>query len=234
MVEPIGVEYVCTGNNGRSPLAEAVARAYLQTNYTSLSDGIRISSSGTDAEWINQKVITGFDRALTYLKKGHTYNSVHPGLLTPDEVTFIEENLLRDKEAAAAQYGHDPTFRSIVHVLAVETRKKLGVLEREHRDHFLAEYGLSYVGQRTPIQPRDDVHYVLGMGRNNVGVIQRAYAGRDHMPVIALISEFVGEDGEIVDALGSPDLDVHRRAFEQVTDLSKRSIDNVVSLEFSS
>ena len=49
----IGIEYICTGNNGRSPMAEAIAKDYIRRE--ELVDQFEISSSGSGLSEITRK-----------------------------------------------------------------------------------------------------------------------------------------------------------------------------------
>lgn len=49
----IGIEYVCTGNNGRSPMAEAIAKDYLRRE--GLTEKFEITSSGSGLSGVTKK-----------------------------------------------------------------------------------------------------------------------------------------------------------------------------------
>ena len=242
-----GVEFVCTGNNGRSTVCEVVARAYIDKNHPDLSQRVVVSSSGIDVlrrvDWTTRT----FEYCAWFLEKGHGYHKESDGTqcFYPKEQADFVNMLLKDKNRTGGQFEADRLFHASVVLLAEETRRKLEVIEAGNRDAYLRQNGLPEPGAPKPFEAKPGVHYVLGMEPRHVAIANAAYlelldaeqagAGRtgggDGMaaPHIATITDFVGEHCAVVSgAFGSADPQVYKALYKALAGLSRRAIDRIV------
>ncbi len=235
----IGVEFVCTGNNGRSPLCEVVARARVDTKYPDLSQRVVISSSGIDVlrkvDWTTRT----FEYCAWFLEKGNGYRQGVPEFYAPEQAGFVDA-FVRGNKQAGEQFKADQLFRASVVLLAEETRRKLEAIEAGNRNAYLRQNGLPDPGAPKPFEPREGVHYVIGMEPRHAAVASAAYAERagagrtgrgdgKAAQHIATIADFVGEPEAVVSgAFGSADPQKYRALYGTLAGLSRRAIDRIV------
>nr|MBI4157191.1 hypothetical protein [Candidatus Woesearchaeota archaeon] len=225
MVDKIGIEYVDTGNNGRSPLAETVARNNLKQFYSHLSDIIIISSSGTNSNAFIEP-ITSFEFAKIFVEKGDKYNIVIPGLYSFDELELVEEIF---QENASNRYETDENFRNRTNTLAVKTRDHFLREETEHRNGFLKSFRLEYKGKsnkQTEINP--NVGLILPMDTTNAEKVRGLYNNHNLFPRIKVLSDYAETDPLSGAYFGSPHKEEHMKAFRLIKEAAEKSIDRFV------
>ena len=219
------IEYVCTANNGRSPLAETMARAHLKLNYRDFLEGITISSSGTDAD-ISKKPIDSFKIASYLIGRGHNYNLVSPDLYSSEERGLVEKEILKKDDSE--RYEEDEIFRGIVNNLATRTLNHFQREEVELRDEFLRDFGLIYEGRSNKqTKVSSDISLILPMAQSNAEKIREIYRVSSNQPRLEVISDYSGTD-PILNSFGSPHKEEHIEAFKLVKKASEMSIDRFV------
>lgn len=225
MVDKIGIEYVDTGNNGRSPLAETVARNHLNQFYNYLSANVVISSSGTKSNAFIEP-INSFEFSKFFIEKGHRYTIVIPELYSFDEVKLVEEIL---QENASEKYEIDNNFRGQTNTLAVKTRDHFLREETEHRNEFLRNLGLEYKGKsnkQTEISP--NVKLILPMDKVNAEKVRELYNSHNLFPRIEVLSDYAKTDLLSGAYFGSPYAEEHMKAFRLIKEAAEKSIDKFV------
>ena len=225
MVDEIGIEYVDTGNNGRSPLAETIARNHLKQFYNYLSDIIVISSSGTKSNAFIEP-ITSFEFSKFFIEKGHKYNVVIPELYSHKEIELIGEIL---QENASNKYKIDNNFREQTNTLAVKTRDHFLREETEHRNEFLGGFGLEYKGKpnkQTEINP--NIGLILPMDIVNAEKVRGIYNRHNLFPRIKVLSDYAETDSLSGAYFGSPYKEEHMKAFRSIKEAAEKSIDRFV------
>ena len=193
----IGIEYICTGNGGRSPTAETIGKDYVKQ--CGLEDRIRVYSSGTAAEMVENdlfKIPIGF--LLDYIEigfKSETYHGkardIAGELLDPTKAGAI---LVEDVESGVESRIRNNIEYCIRYLMADEVAK---------RDRVLLEVGLIPTGhfhQQTKV--RDDVELILPMNLTNAALVKQIYSGSEYDPQIITICQYTGIDGDINDPFG--------------------------------
>ncbi len=181
MTDKLTLEYVCTGNNGRSPMAEAIANDYVHRQ--GLADRVNVYSSGSGLNPMFKK--EGDEDIQSQLSVIHmaTANGVY------------QESWRRDQALSVLQQRADDPIglmRELVHY-AVRA-------EAIFRDQSLMEVGL--VADREyhkPTRPNGiDVHHViLPMTKSNADQVREVYAGSEFRPKITLLNEYAGMSGDV-------------------------------------
>ncbi len=252
----VRVEYVCTGNNGRSPVAETVARGHVISAYPGLTSNILVSSSGTRVAQNEGGVVDDYKRAEDLARRGIAYNRARSGLFNFGEVAFLEGTLFGDPNAAV-RYEREEEFRKFVDGLGLKARAQFATEEAAQRDRFLAARGLSYKGRRKQLNPipegEFDALYVLPIGADNVrialddyeafGALDNEMEGgeldteknaerRKARVYVVSLAGLIKQMEDIPNTFGSPDPAEHDRTFARVAELARLSIDKVVEREF--
>ncbi len=204
---------VCTGNQGRSPVAEVIARNYLlQQGVLGEYDAI---SSGTLVSAIKKGIIpSDFKVRLIAIarERGDIYS--------PVELHAIDEALRIGDEAAM----------SAINSYYRRAEERFVVEERAYRAELLPKFGIKGVKElqeQTIIQP--DAIAIFSMAEYNNAQVQTIYAGRDDIPLIAVLSAYAtGNPGsEIPNAFGLPE-EHYLRGFERIIDEVPRALDKLL------
>ena len=187
------VEICCTGNNGRSPMAEVIANKILEENGFEGHIGVISTGTRADPQWDNvlpyQKVVSIYSKAL------------RSGLVKKAEI---------DKE----KYEHDEEYRKATQATVRELLGIMRPIEAALRDAALLDAGLKYQGRRSQTIPRDDVDMLLGMEEKHATHAKQIYAGKAHPPRIGTILKDVSDSGISTDW-------EYVRTREEFTDFSK-------------
>jgi protein-tyrosine-phosphatase len=182
------IEVACTGNNGRSPMAEVIG------NHTAkelgLEDILSFISSGTRAGPEHDEVLP-YNKVVSVLSKASSH-----GLMKPVEV---------EKD----RYEHDTDYRLAIQGNVHMAFRIMRPIETALRDSALYDIGMRYDGTRTQTIARDDVSVVLGMEPNHLDQINEIYSISKHKPLITTLTEYAGDSGEIPDSIGNTDPTVY-------------------------
>ncbi len=186
-LRPMVLDMVCTGNQGRSPVAELIAANYLrEIGADQLYGAI---SSGTSVTAIKQGNV---DQAFRMKIIGIARDR---GLYAPDE--------LQQYDRALAE-GDDVTIKALhqkAEMIFVEE-------ERRYRAEVLPELRIEGTLKEEQEQtvPRNDTLAVFSMAGINNGAVQKIYDGHPHRPLIEVLSTYAHNDpkAQIPNAFGLP------------------------------
>lgn len=218
MVNKLGIEYICTGNGGRSPTAETIAKDYIRQS--ELEDRINIYSSGTGADSCEKDLFQfPINFLLDYIEIG-----LHSGTYK-GKAKSVAEEIVAQKEKTALAVGDgqtevkDKVEYCIRYLMADEVAK---------RNRVLLEIGLvprGHFHQQTRI--RDDVSLILPMKRSNADYVEQFYRDSGHNPVIVPLCEYAGMEGRVDDPFGGT-LDDFRKTRDLIGEAVRKSIDRAV------
>jgi len=204
------IEMVCTGNNGRSPVAELIARNYLQSvgatsDYDSISSGTMvdvIKSGGFPIKVMSPIIDIAKDRKI--------YDA--------DEVKKLDEALINGDSQTVETY-----FNKATKIFSEE--------ETGERDLFLRDLGITgrIKQEKDQTVPRRDVVAVLPMDRKNYLGVLGIYQTSDHSPIISVMSVLATGDpvSEVTNAFGQGP-DVYRRRIEQLVDEVPKAVRKII------
>ncbi len=222
MKATIGIEFVCTGNGGRSPTAQTIGRNYVEN--LGLEDTVKIYSSGTQADLAEADLFQfPLPFLLDYIEVGFK-----SGTYQGSTKDTAEQVVAKKEEVALAVGKGDKEARRIVeycihYLMADEVVKRNQVLMEidlvpENRFH-----------QQTKV--RDDVDLVLAMKQSNADYLRKLYEGRKEAPKIATLCEYAGMKGQVDDPFGGT-LDDFRKTRDLIGEVVRKSIDKVVEEYF--
>ena len=204
------LEFVCTGNHGRSPIAQAIAQDHIRRNNLCAQYGTR--SSGTLVDAINRDEIPR-EAQLRTIKLG-----LDRDLYTIDELHLLERARVRNDEGA----------NRIIHSLYSRAMEKFVREEAMHRR--LIEPNLDSPVKRDPEQTivRDDTIAVVAMDRGNYERVVAIYAGVEQQPQIGTIGDFINEpDLQITHSFGKG-FQAYQRAISKLHGLIPLVVDSIV------
>lgn len=191
------IELVCTGNRGRSPVAELIARNYLRKID---ADEYEASSSGTLVDKIKQEelpmafMIKLIDIARS---RGDVYTSI--------ELQGIDSAIKDGNTRAITQY-----YKKADYMFGEEEKR-----DRQEVLPLLGIEGTLKSEQEQTIQ-RPDTIAVLSMARTNNQQVECIYASSAHKPVIDVLSRYAtnNQNAEIPNAYG-----LGRKAYIQAVEV---------------
>jgi hypothetical protein len=169
------IEMVCTGNNGRSPVAELIGRNELKR--LGAFDDYDTISSGTMVDKIGEgKFSTNFMRPYVLLAIGR-------GLYGTEVPKKLDTALREGEDEVVGEY-----FSRASELFATE--------EKEEGSILLKQYGIDGNVKEGADQtvPRTDVFAVLPMDRKNYAGVLRILDGSGQTPVVAVMSTLATQD----------------------------------------
>ncbi|MBI2112738.1 hypothetical protein HYT52_04345 [Candidatus Woesearchaeota archaeon] len=208
------IEMVCTGNQGRSPVAELVANNYIhemgvQDEYQAISSGTmvdHIKAGEVSPEFMKQ--VIGIARKRTDLAD----------LYSPQELNELDTALRLGNDEALRKY-----FHQINRVFVDE--------ERADRSTVLSQLGIEGLVKQYQEQtiPRPNTIAVLSMARRNNSFVQSIYAATKFNPVIAVLSQYlsgiVGDEIPNAFGLGS---EAYLTTVQAIKEQVPQAIDKVI------
>ncbi len=213
-----GIEYICTGNGGRSPTAQTIGRDY--TKQLGLEDKVNIYSSGTGAE--------STEKNLFEFPAGLLLDAIEIAFRTGtfySKAKTIAESLVGKKENTIIGIENNDA----------DTKKRvefciryLIVDEVAKRNNILLELGLvpeEPFHQQTNV--RDDVQLILPMKQSNADAVKKIYDGSGYNPLIVPICKYAKIDGEISDPFGQ-NIEAYRKTRDLISHAVKKSIDRAI------
>ncbi len=230
MINQIGIEYVCTGNGGRSPVAETIGKDYVKQ--LKLENKINIFSSGTAVDVTEKDLFQlPINFLLEYIEIGLNSGTYH------EKAEDLAKEIVANKQnIAIAVENKDTTSKEkiehcIRYLMADEVAK---------RNNVLLEIGLvprGHFHQQTKV--RDDVNLILPMKQSNAKQVKNLYEkttlnpwrmrGKEILPnpSIVPICEYAGIDGAISDPFGNK-IEAFRETRDLISTAVKKSIDRAV------
>jgi hypothetical protein len=198
------IEICCTGNSGRSPIAEAVGNNYVKE--LGLEEKILFISSGTRAapEWDDY---WPYDKAAEMITRA------------------AGSGLVKDMDVDKDRYDADEEYNAAVSSHARKALRLMRPIEVALRDAALYQNGLEYTGKRTQLVPRDDVFLVLGVKEKHVRQIREIYSGAENPPEIALLNRYAGLEGETADCLGRLSIMPYLKVVEHCKEIMPKVIE---------
>jgi|SRR3989344_2061461 len=202
MAEKRLLEFVCTGNNGRSPIAELIARNHLaqikaDSNYSAISSGLKV-------DYTNQ-FLAGNVRDDSNMTKLVIDAGRQSQLYTPEDIARIDRALREGNNDVLLQY-------------AISVSSQLMTAERKHMRELLVEMGIP--GEVKPGRDqtivRPDAIVVLAMDKKGKSGVESIYMTVPRAPVIDILPHYAtGGNHEVVNAFGKG-RDVYRATIEQL------------------
>jgi len=166
----IGIEYVCFGNNGRSPMAEAIATQEI------VKRGLPIAASSSGCGLITAETHhTSATEKIAFIQEAY-----RNGLFTD-----YGREILPD--AMQIYLGATPSETEIDRCWALMTS-----LEAGFRDQVLQEIGLQAAGCFQPTVAREGVHLLLPVNTGNAERVKKIYHASSYSPLIEIITAYAG------------------------------------------
>ncbi len=180
----ITIEYVCTGNNGRSPMAEAIAHDAIMNK--GLADKVRVMSSGSGLHQSTMKTGEELAKQKLGMVKLALQNGIYQELWRKlnAELVVAVDTIVGYPEALEEYFDYAVRVEGIF------------------RDQALMEAGLVATGryhQPTVAHLNDaERRVVLPMAASNVDQVRRIYGGFDAQPrVLTPLNEYAGMEGDV-------------------------------------
>ncbi len=164
------MEFACTGNQGRSPLSEAIARDHVKENGYELL----IISSGTKRA-INVDGVPGIDNQLMILGRAAARNE-QLRIYTESEMTELDL-LLNDADKTREEYDSHGTIHDVIRAYDIRAREVFDKEEHEFRERASQEINLKTPikkdGQQTQASKR--ITKLIAMGESNEEDAKKIY-----------------------------------------------------------
>lgn len=179
------IEMVCTGNRGRSPVAELIAKNYLRTVG---ANEYETSSSGTLVDKIKQDQLP-----MAFMIKVIDIARSRGDVYTPTELQSIDGAIKDGNTRAITQY-----YKKADYVFGEEEKR-----DRQEVLPILGIEGTLKSEQEQTIQ-RPDIIAVLSMARTNNQQVESIYANSTHKPIIDVLGRYATNNpiAEIPNAYG--------------------------------
>ncbi len=192
------IEAVCTGNNGRSPMLEAVGNR--EVARLGIEEKIGFISSGTEAA-------PEFDLKWNYRKAEMMITKAsRSGLVKPLEL---------DPE----RYNADPEYAAAVNSRALKAVQIMRSIETALREAALYDAEITNQSGRKQTVPRDDVSLVLGFTSKHLAQAETIYSTGGFKPEIAQVHLYARTTDEPKDGLGSLDVQIYIRMRRQLEEI---------------
>ncbi len=225
------IEYICTGNNGRSPISRAIAKKRLEEigaeDYDTISSGTMVDS-----------ILAG--KMSVPLKKTALISGVDQGLesiiYTQDRarsaITLVSKIKGMSNEEFEARYQGDQEFKTTFNQYAELSRQYFATQENQHciataKELGVAQYLDSNFKQTTPKQ---EVIAVLPMAQSNLDQAKKIYAGQEPA-IMEVVSKFVNGAGaiEVPNTFGKP-AQAYQAMVQTLQPIVIASVDQIVAM----
>lgn len=205
------IEMVCTGNQGRSPVAELIARNHLKSigaygDYDSISSGTlvdMIQSGGFFTLSIMEQLISLARKRVLY---------------SPEEIKEVD---------AALRQGDNDTIKKYF-------RKTIGLFDKEeveNRAEVLSLLGIRGKVKSTRDQtvPRQDTVAVFPVDKSNYGKVIGIYEGSGYSPAVDVLSRYAtgNPDAELKNTFGKGK-EVYRKGVEQMLEEVPVAVNRII------
>ena len=168
------IEFTCSHNNGRSPLAEAFGRQYLEDIGAS---GYRAISSGTHVDEINA-MLEGKEPFIDDISKLILEKAL--------ERDFFSSKSTIEKILCNGNFS-DANVQNYV----LQASNKFVSEEQQYKEQAFEKLGLGdpKIGRnQTIVMPESKI--ILGMGKENVERINEIYKGESSLPIIETLAGY--------------------------------------------
>lgn len=191
------IEFVCTGNSGRSPVAEVIAKDYLKSigasnEYSATSSGTKVRQLQKDLpiKVMNPIINLGLER----------------GIYRPAEVTEIQSAIEEENTEIVRGY-FDRTCQTFIEEEVAYRKKILDELEVKSRVKQMREQTI----------PNSNSIAVLPMDSKNYKEVLSIFSNSVNMPIISVMSVLATgiQNAEIPNAFGKGGHD-YRIVVEQI------------------
>ena len=180
------IEIVCSGNNGRSPMAEAIGNKEVREKRIK---GLIFTSSGT----LVSESRMSYERASQILDKA-------------EKIGFLEAVVVNQ-----TKYEDDKDYRNAIEVQARNAKIMMWALEKKLRTSALMEIGISDEHVQRQITPSSEISLILGVEQSHADFARNIYAAENiPAPGIFQISEYAGVELDFPNPLGSAGIEVYR------------------------
>ncbi len=179
-MEKLNIEYVCTGNNGRSPMAEAIAQDYVHSK--GLEDRVLVTSSGSGLHELTKP-------------SGEKGKKQWIGIIELALKNGIYQESWRQEEARRViDTGMDVDDMALDQCVFYAVN-----VEAMFRNMALFEIGLVAGGKyHKPTTTQAGRRVILPMAGSNTKQVETIYAQGDlPMPQIVPLNQYVGLEGDI-------------------------------------
>lgn len=210
-MKPKIIETVCTGNHGRSPVAELIGRNYLR-EICAIGE-YEAASSGTSVDAIKTSEVktASMIRIIEIGKQREFYS--------PNELREIDD---------AIKEGDDAKLKHFYQITADIFEKE----EHDNRAEALRYFGIEGVIKANSEQtiPKPDAIAVLSMAERNNDQVKIIYENSGYTPIIDVLSKFATGDrnAELPDAFGKPK-DAYFEVVEALLEHVPMAIDRLIN-----
>ncbi|RMF55596.1 hypothetical protein D6745_01635 [Candidatus Woesearchaeota archaeon] len=222
------IQFACTANQGRSPVAEAIARRAIKE--LGLEDRLDVSSSGTQAESINNRnydwngMLYVLDKGLDYNSEAEDESKAEPGkgspIYTPTEKDLVRSVISR--RVTEDHYNSSEELREIIDSLIRKTAVALSSYEHEQRGIYLREQGLELGETGKPTVADETIDLFLAMDPRNAGRAREILKG---LPaVVTTLHEFVGEEKPVENAWGHALPSIYKEMYSRLQAYTENAV----------
>lgn len=197
------IEVCCTGNNGRSPMAEAIGNKYLEDKCWQKTAKLISSGTRADQKW---DYIIPYKKAVSVLDRAS------------------KNSLMKSIEIDKDRYEFDEDYKTAMIDKVHMAMRIMRPIEAALRDAALYDIGLKYNGKRTQTKACSDISLVLGMEKKHVDHVNEIYSKEQNKPEITTITDYLGIDGEIPDSIGSTNPKTYFEIRDILSDLMPKVI----------
>jgi len=217
-----GIEYVCTANGSRSPIAETLGKDYVRQ--LGLENRIKVYSSGSRAETIRNNVFSSSTEFLLDIIEKSLGNAIYR-----EKAEHMAREIMakRQKSALAVEQGNKRTREMIEY--CIRYSQSSGTANRYAA---ILEIGLipkTSVYQQTEV--RDDVDLILPMKKRNVKHVKEIYKSSEQNPLIVPICEYAETTEEIIDPYGGS-LKDYKQTRDMIMQIVRRTINKAIKEHF--
>lgn len=206
------IEIVCIGNNGRSPIAEAVFKD--EAGKKGLENRLEITSSGI---YVNKR--HPFDMQAATIKKALD----NPDLNIYGAEEAVIRQLLEDPKTKA-RYENDPEFRERFHYYFDQTYRLLQAADIAFRNNILARHNLEYTSQRNQFPSNENLDYVLTATKALIEPAKELM--QDPSTIITSLPEFTGTD-DIKGGFGKFDIIFYEKMYQRMREIAPVVLENI-------